>query len=52
MTEVIDHNGGNSKTFVISTDDGVSYLRNGRFVKLRLSKLMKTWKRVRFEVGA
>ena len=41
--------GGDSKTYVVSTEDGASYLRNRRYVKLRISKLKKTWKKVRFE---
>ena len=52
VAEVVDHNGGDNKTYVVSTEDGASYLHNGRFIKLRLSKLKKTWKRVRFEEGA
>ena len=41
VSEVIEHNDGNSKTYQVSTEEGGTYLRNGRFIKLRLSKLKK-----------
>ena len=37
VAEVISHDGG-SLTYRIEGEEGGSYLRNGRFVKLRLSK--------------
>ena len=52
VAEVVEHDGGESKTYVVSTEDGARYLRNGRFIKLRLSKLRKASKRVRFEERA
>ena len=51
VSEVIEHDNGNSKTYMVSTEEGGNYLRNGRFIKLRLSKL-KTRKRVSFALGA
>ena len=51
VSEVVEHDGGTSKTYMVSTEDGVNYLRNGRYIKLRLSKL-KSKKRVSFAAGA
>ena len=50
VSEVIDPDGGYSKTYVVATEDGASYLRNGRYVKLRISRLRKAWKKVRFDL--
>ena len=49
--EVIEHDGGDSKTYKVLSEDGAEYLRNGCFIKLRLSKL-KARRRVSFEAGA
>ena len=49
--EVIDHDGGESKSYKVVTEEGSEYHRNGRFIKIRLSKL-KAQLRVRFVEGA
>ena len=51
VTEVIEHDDSSSKTYQVSTEEGGTYLRNGRFIKLRLSKLKKK-SRVSFALGA
>ena len=43
--------GGDSKTYKVLSEDGAEYLRNGRFIKLRISKV-KARRRVRFVDGA
>ena len=49
--EVIEHDGGDSKTYKVLSEDGAEYLRNGRFIKLRISKI-KSRRRVSFAEGA
>ena len=53
VTEVIEHDDSSSKTYQVSTENGGVYLRNGRFIKLRISKIKKK-RRVTFapSVGA
>ena len=51
VSEVIEHDGGTSKTYMVLTEEGADYLRNGRYIKLQLSKL-KSKKRVSFAAGA
>ena len=40
VEEVISHDGG-SKTYTVVGDNSGSYLRNGRYIKLRVSKARK-----------
>ena len=40
VSDVISHDGG-SLTYSVIGDEGGTYLRNGRFIKLRLSKARK-----------
>ena len=49
--EVIEHDGGESKSYKVVSEDGAEYHRNGRFIKIRISKL-KAQRRVRFVEGA
>ena len=49
--EVIEHDGGESKSYKVVSEEGAEYHRNGRFIKIRISK-MKAQLRVRFEDGA
>ena len=51
VSDVIEHDSGNSKTYMVSTEEGGNYLRNGKLIKLRLSKL-KSKKKVSFAEGA
>ena len=39
VTEVIDHDPSSSKTYKVLSDSGSTYLGNGKFIKLCLSKL-------------
>ena len=50
---MIEHDDSASKTYQVTADNGGVYLRNGRFIKLRISKVKKK-KRVTFAptVGA
>ena len=41
VTEVFEHDDSSSKTYQVSTENGGVYLRNGRFIKLRISKIKK-----------
>ena len=47
VTDVIEHDNSTSKTYQVTADNGGVYLRNGRFIKLRISKVKKR-KRVTF----
>ena len=49
--EVIEHDGGESKSYKVVSEEGAEYHRNGRFIKIRISKL-KAQRRVRFVEGA
>ena len=41
VTDIFEHDDSSSKTYQVSTDTGGVYLRNGRFIKLRISKIKK-----------
>ena len=47
ISEVIEHDDSTSKTYQVTADNGGVYLRNGIFIKLRISKV-KSKKRVTF----
>ena len=49
--EVIEQDGRDSKTYKVLSEDGAEYLRNGHFIKLRISKI-KSRRRVSFAEGA
>ena len=41
ISEVIKHDSSSSKTYQVIADSGAMYLRNGRYIKLRLSKMKR-----------
>ena len=43
--------GGESKSYKVVSEEGAEYHQNGRFIKIRISKL-KARRRVRFVEGA
>ena len=47
ISDVIEHDDSTSKTYQVTADNGGVYLRNGHFIKLRISKVKKR-KRVTF----
>ena len=49
--EVIERDGVESKTYKVVSEEGAEYHQNGRFIKIRISKL-KARRRVRFVEGA
>ena len=41
VSEVIEHNSSSSKTYKVMSDSGSTFLRNGKFIKLCLSRMRK-----------
>ena len=41
VSEVIHHDDSPSRMYQVTSEDGGTYLRNGRFVKLRISKVRR-----------